>query len=44
MCNTIKKTTKKAGSLILKPLKWYFRAVAKNYELMYGDNIKYVRF
>ena len=44
MCTMIKKTTKKAGSLILKPFKWYVRTAAKNYELMYGENIKYVRF
>ena len=44
MCNTIKKTTKKAGKLILKPLKWYVRTTAKNYGYMYGDNIKYIRF
>jgi hypothetical protein len=41
----IKKTTLKAGKLILKPFKWYIKTSAKNYEEMFGEeNIKYVRF
>ena len=40
----IKKKKKKAGSLILKPFKWYIRTAAKNYEQVYGENFKYVRF
>jgi hypothetical protein len=41
----IKKTTVKAGKLILKPFKWYIKTSAKNYEEMFGEeNIKYVRF
>ena len=45
MCMMIKKTTVKAGKLILKPFKWYIKTSAKNYEEMFGEeNIKYVRF
>ena len=41
----IKKTTLKAGKLILKPFKWYIKTSAKNYEEMFGEeNVKYVRF
>jgi hypothetical protein len=41
----IKKTTVKAGKLILKPFKWYIKTSAKNYEEMFGEeNVKYVRF
>jgi hypothetical protein len=41
----IKKTTVKAGKLILKPFKWYIKTSAKNYEEMFGEeSVKYVRF
>jgi DnaD/phage-associated family protein len=39
-----KKTTVKAGSLILKPFKWYIKTSAKNYEEMFGDNLQFMRF
>ena len=45
MCTMIKKTTVKAGKLILKPFKWYIKTSAENYAKMFGEeNIKYVRF
>ena len=45
MCRLIKKTTLRAGKLILKPFKWYFKTMAKNYEEMFGEeNIKYIKF
>ena len=44
MCTMIKKTTVKAGKLILKPFKWYIKTSAKNYQIMLGDNIQYFRF
>ena len=45
MCRLIKKTTIKAGKLILKPFKWYIKTSAKNYEKLFGEeNIKYIRF
>ena len=45
MCTMIKKTTVKAGKLILKPFKWYIKTSAENYARMFGEeNIKYIRF
>lgn len=42
MCTT--KICKKAGKLLVKPLKWYIRTSARNYENMFGENLQYVRF
>jgi hypothetical protein len=44
MCRTIKKTTVKAGKMILYPFKWYIKTTAKSYEEMFGDNLQYFRF
>jgi hypothetical protein len=41
---TTKKICKKAGHVMIVPFKWYIRTAAKNYENMFGENVKYVRF
>lgn len=38
MCRTIKKTTVKAGKMILYPFKWYIKTTAKSLEFMCGKN------
>jgi hypothetical protein len=44
MCKFVKKTTKKAGKLMIAPFKWYVKAMTKGYEEMYGDNLQYIKF
>ena len=41
---TTKKICKKAGHVMIFPIKWYIRTAAKNYESIYGENLKYMRF
>ena len=42
----IKKTTLKAGKLMISPFKWYVNTTAKSlgYMCRYGEDIKYIRF
>lgn len=45
MKTTINFIGKAAGYVIVKPIKWYFKTAAKNYEEAYGkDAWKYMRW
>lgn len=40
----MKTVIKETAKVIFYPFTWYIKIAAKNYEKMFGDNMKYVTF